>query len=174
MCRLMIKLNNGVKKKGFTLIEIVIVLAIMSVIGSAIYSFITFNYNVYNKGTKNAEKRNEVSTASQFITKQLRYAKDVVIITSIPTPTVGFDDIYLNGNEIFCVKNGVLNSTGIGNAKDLTLSFNKAAANTIQFTVGIADNSAFDITSEVTILNMPKVPGIVEGIGLGVHFSTVP
>ena len=58
--------------KGFTLIEIIISLAIVGIITLAIFSFFTFNVNAFNKSSEEMEEQSSLRLVSLKLTNELR------------------------------------------------------------------------------------------------------
>ncbi|QSX08651.1 prepilin-type N-terminal cleavage/methylation domain-containing protein [Alkalibacter rhizosphaerae] len=64
-------------RKGLTLVELVITLAIAILILGAIFSFFFFNNSLYNKGTALSQVQFDVRMASQYVTKELRNVDEI-------------------------------------------------------------------------------------------------
>lgn len=160
-------------KAGFTLIELIVVIAIMGIATSAIFSMNLFGIKTFASGQSIAQKQFETRTAADFITKQLRYASSVTFLTSIPTPTVGAYDIYLNGGSIVFNNNGVKTiPPGLNNVSDFTLTFLSGTNNVLNYTVGKTVNTEFNITSQVTALNSPSFITVSAPIGIRYTYNT--
>jgi len=160
-------------KAGFTLIELIVVIAIMGIATSAIFSMNLFGYKTFAFGQNIAQKQFETRMAADFITKQLRYASSVTFLTSIPTPTAGTYDIYLNGGSIVFNNNGVKTTPpGLNNVSDFTLTFPTATNNVLNYTVGKTVNTNYNITSQVTVLNSLSFTHPSAPIGLRYTYNT--
>ena len=161
------------KKAGFTLIELIVVIAIMGIATSAIFSMNLFGIKTFASGQNIAQKQFETRTAADFITKQLRYASSVTFLTSIPTPTVGAYDIYLDNGSIVFNNNGVKTTPpGLKNVSDFTLTFPTAINNVINYTVGKTVNTNYNITSQVIVLNSLSFTHLSAPIGLRYTYNT--
>lgn len=71
------KTHNRHKKKGFTLIEVIVVIVLIAIIIPVIYNFISFGNNVFFKGTSKAESQNDVNLIAYKISNQLRTVNDI-------------------------------------------------------------------------------------------------
>lgn len=65
------------KRNGFTLIEVVVTIALIAIIIPIIYNFISFGGNVFSKGTVRAETQNDVNLIAYKITNQLRKVGEI-------------------------------------------------------------------------------------------------
>lgn len=69
------KINNN--QKGFSLIEVVITIAILGVITSVIYSVFQFGIDSYYSGSSYSSQQNKVVDAVQFFRSQVEESKSV-------------------------------------------------------------------------------------------------
>lgn len=77
------------KSNGFTLIEIIIVIAILGIVLTMAFNFFTFNLRTYNKGENRAAVQFDVRMASDFITDELRNVNIVSITDTALTSSIG-------------------------------------------------------------------------------------
>lgn len=145
------------KKNGFTLIELLISIAILGIVLSMIYSIDIFGTKMSAKSTVTSQNQYDVRMASDFITKQLRYAKSVKIINN-PTPEVSKNCIYIkisSGKAEILYYKGITKVTipGVSDVTDYKLTFSKESDKVINFTVGKSGTTTYDIISKVTVLN---------------------
>jgi prepilin-type N-terminal cleavage/methylation domain-containing protein len=85
-------------KKGFTLIEILVVLFIFSIIVVVCLNFFTTNNKIYSKVSKDVDKHSNVRIALEFVSKKIRDGKTIVISDSGRKISVDSKYIYLNNN----------------------------------------------------------------------------
>ena len=165
--------RNLSNRRGFTLVEVMAVMAIMTIVIVMIYSMVSLGINSLNMGQKSSEKQYEVRMAADFLSKQLRYANSLNFVTSAPSPVTGKHDIYLDGTGVFNYNNNGVSSyaTGVGSEQKFKLVFTNipSSKNSLSFTLGDKDDSRYDITTEVILLNyhkstFPTVPGSCIGI----------
>lgn len=58
--------------KGFTLIELIVTIAILGIVLASVGQFFSFNLRTYSKGEKLAQVQFDVRMASDYITSELR------------------------------------------------------------------------------------------------------
>lgn len=159
-------------KNGFTLIEIIISLAILSIVVTAAYELDDFGRKTFKKSNDKADTQFDVRMAADFITKEIRYADSVQVLNSVPMPSAGFYDIYIDNGRIKFNKNGTPSSAdAISNVSDFTLVFEKFSGNILSFTVGKAEDTGEDVPSKVEVLNIPSGQSIDGSSGIGVRFT---
>jgi prepilin-type N-terminal cleavage/methylation domain-containing protein len=61
-----------VRKKGITLVELIVVIALLGIVITIAGQFFTFNLNIFNKGNDLANVQFDVRMASDFLTTELR------------------------------------------------------------------------------------------------------
>ncbi len=92
-------------KNGISLVELLIVLLILNIILALGYMFYSFAMRSYNVGEARSNVQQNVRIASDYISRQLRYAFEVQILDSsfaIPTTVDSDDDfnyIFINENN---------------------------------------------------------------------------
>lgn len=64
-------------RKGFSLIELIITIAILSIVISSVFSLFSFGNNIFRKGSSQYNVQADLRLASDFVTNQLRYAADI-------------------------------------------------------------------------------------------------
>lgn len=158
-------IKNKIKtSRGFTLIELLVVLTILIIVVTLGFELLSFGGNTFERGEMRYIAQENVQLASELITRELRYANEVVILPEVP----------LNFNEdrkyIF-VSDGILKHyTGNGNLIDALGGINKDAEFTsLEFSKSLASNTilSFNIAaksgttpfasiSDVQILNLPE------------------
>lgn len=113
-------------RKGFTLLECVLAVAIMSLIFIVAYSLFIFGIRTYEAGRQKVDVQQNVRIAADFIFREVRYAQTL----EVPSPTeIRFtfpedDNLYaikLKGEEIVLLTNFVENKIAY-QIKDLQFS----------------------------------------------------
>ncbi|MBN2796275.1 MAG: type II secretion system protein [Clostridia bacterium] len=94
-------------KKGFTLIELVVIMALFSVVMLVGMSFLIGSKNSFQRSQDASEIHYEVRKASDYIRDEIRNA-DFIEIGLIPsTPDPFFDYLYVSSGQLIHVVNGV-------------------------------------------------------------------
>jgi prepilin-type N-terminal cleavage/methylation domain-containing protein len=164
-------------KSGVTLVELLVTVAIMSIVMSLIFGLYVFSIKTFKQAQTNSKNQFEVRMAAEFITKELRYATSAEILNSVPAPSANFYDIYFknqNGTIMFN-KNGVPTVPyGLNNVTDFTLTFS-STGNAINFTIGKAGNTKYNITSKVVLLNLPSTTSLnFTSSSIGIRYTRQP
>ncbi len=79
--------------RGITLIEMLLTLAMLSMVLMVGFSIHHFGSNAFHMGEERAQVRFNVRMAADFITQELRYATHVKVLASVPSES-SFDDEY--------------------------------------------------------------------------------
>lgn len=80
---------NITDKKGITLIELIIVLAIIGLVIGMAFSLFGFGNNVFKNGSLQFDVQSATRLASQFVTQEARYAADIEIFKTKADAEVG-------------------------------------------------------------------------------------
>jgi prepilin-type N-terminal cleavage/methylation domain-containing protein len=160
------------KSKGVTLVELLIVMAILGIVISLAFSMNIFSQRVYTMGEHKSDIQFNLRLASDYITREARYATGVEILDSTATipDTVTNDDKYIflditGKSLIIRDKNG--DRTPV-NVDGLNILFKTAPpSKTLEFVVsGSSGTETFSLDSKVLILNLPKDQSIVDSAGV--------
>jgi prepilin-type N-terminal cleavage/methylation domain-containing protein len=133
-------------KKGFTLIELVVVMVLTAIIFSMGFAIYRFSTGAYQREAQDTLTQADLRTAISVITKDIRKHPEAGISASGSTITVGGNTYNLNGNSLEV--NGSVFITDIK-------SFNVSSANsgktiTIQIS-GMEDKLGKSLSYETTI-----------------------
>lgn len=159
-------LNN---KKGITLVELIVVLAIIGIVIGGGFSMLFFGQKTFDGGTMKSSLQHHSRFATDQIINQLRYATDVKILYSPPDPALldlGYNYIYLSSDNksiIQGINNGgtpITKSIVEGSSAnyEFEVLFKKLSKDTLEVNVKTEDtvkNKNFIVDSELLILNVP-------------------
>ncbi|AOT68179.1 immunoglobulin-like domain-containing protein [Geosporobacter ferrireducens] len=166
-------LNNS---RGITLIELLITLAIISIVTLVISSFQIFGIRTFNIGQSQTRVQHNIRMTADYITKEMRYAYTVEFFDALPTPLEdGKRYFVVEGNTIkYYIDNvvaplDVLNETSVDFSP--ILKFEKKSNKTLNFAIeGTYKGQDYNISSDVTSLNL--ISNIPDGDGSVVAFSS--
>ncbi len=153
-------LSQFIKKQGgLTVIELMLALALLLLVLAGGYSFLSFGWSSFDRGTDRAVVQNNLRMAAEEITKEVRYAGSIEIIDAEDVPGTIDDDyfyIFLNGDGRLEQKDSE-GTRIIPHELDsnvlFDLSFDKSGSNIIEIII-TETNSGMEIDTEVRILNI--------------------
>lgn len=86
-------------EKGITLIELLIVLALLGIVLAIGYNIYFFGQRTFTIGETQTNLQRDVRFASAFITREVRYATELEVRNDVDNVS-GYNYIYLNNNRI--------------------------------------------------------------------------
>lgn len=89
-----------INRKGVTLIELLIVLALLSIIITLITSFYIFGARTFSFGQNQHDIQYEIRMASSFITNEIRNSTSFVLVETAAEGGDGFNYIFLKESKI--------------------------------------------------------------------------
>jgi prepilin-type N-terminal cleavage/methylation domain-containing protein len=157
------------KCNGFTLIEIIITMAILSIVATAIFSLFLYNTNVFQSSTAQSNAQSDARIAIDYITRETKYATDLTII-SVATSKIEILNKTLYNNKHYnyiYVDNGVINQVIYNNTTSQYTTksiLNSLSSNGTSFTktdnstlgikiVGKDGTKTFTIASNIVLIN---------------------
>jgi prepilin-type N-terminal cleavage/methylation domain-containing protein len=169
---MMKRFNSKKGKKGFTLIELIVVISLLGFVLLIAYNMQLFGNKVYNKGSSKADIQSNLRLSSNFISDKIRYASNVKILPSKPDsldPTKEY--IYSEGGVLkLCSQGNVSNISGGLPDVASTLYFEDADAQTVYFKInGVQKGENYQIDSSVYMLNV-GTGGIATSSGSAIEF----
>lgn len=81
------------QKKGVTLIELIVTLALISVVLVAVFNLFIFNKNVYTKSEELSQVQFDVRMASDMLTKNLRNVSSLSLTDNTLANEIGLSDL---------------------------------------------------------------------------------
>ncbi len=136
-------------KKGVTLLELIIALAIMSIIMAVCFSVFSYGMKGYQRETANVDSQIDVRYVLNYLNREIRRAEHVEVNTNIlklTDETGNITEYKLNGDEI--IKNATTLVDGI-NTFMVTMNGDK-----IEIFIESVENSSgdsYELSSEITI-----------------------
>ncbi|MGM0395603.1 MAG: PilW family protein [Bacillota bacterium] len=180
-------LNKIVNKKGVTLIELVLVLALISLVLSGIYSMFIFGNSTFKGGSDQFDLQNDIRFALESLTNDLRYATKLEIIHLTEEEKIDYkvltDGIYekidnpyetyvfydSNSSSVVKLSRETTINYAVKSDDASVLSFSNTSADRLKYELkGIYDisNKEFDVNSEILLLNiMTGSSGIIDSSG---------
>lgn len=166
-------MNLFIKKRGVTLLELIITIGILAIVISALYSFNLFGIKTYAGGESQWNLQSDARGMSELITHEVRYASKVDLSDQTPTSGDGYSYIRTEGNYVKYYKDGKLISSFPSNGSaGLTYSvdFTGSEGNLLAYKITVCDNSkgkSYSIDSKVLCLN------IVDGESINIESEVI-
>lgn len=147
------------KTKGITLIELIVALALLSIVFSVIFSFNIFGVRVFGKGDTLSGIQYDVRMASDFIFSEVRNSSEVFL--SVPAVPDDYNKIYIEDNKIKYKPAGSpsvdkTNAIIKNPNTDVLFSLVKNGSSyMLEFTIfGTDDGNAFSLSTDVLLNNI--------------------
>jgi len=67
------------KESGFTVVELLIVLALLGLVLSVVYMYFSFGYDTFVRGERQSIAQQSIRQGADFITGELRYADEIIL-----------------------------------------------------------------------------------------------
>jgi len=158
-CSLFRRRPPGIRmKKGFTLFEVMVVLAVMAISMALFYSTLMINWTGFEKTLSHMELQLDADTVSEMMSFDSRYAKSFAVGTTQKAITLVFPD---NSTVIYrLLSSGVIERqrdysvTSVSTYLKYADSFIRAEGNTINYSFVFHD---FIFGQEVQLLSETKV-----------------
>lgn len=166
-------------RNGFSLVELMVVVALLGTIIAVGYQLLFFGQNSFKKGEAQSILQNEIRTASDFISREIRNAYvdptaiDPIVFTLESGPPATFDSgycyIYCENSKI-CYRDGA--GTTVAKTAPVITEFTCSLQNSnssipsngknyIHFIIkGESGSQKYDITSEVLLNNIKGISEI--------------
>lgn len=150
------------KKKGVTLVELVIVSSMLVVIVSLAFSLYFFGTKSFQNGVSRSNVQQNINMAANAITKELRYATEISIIDRPIVFNNDYRYIFMNDDNLieFWSKNAIkLIPATATEGITYSLSFKSKSAGSVAgkilgFSLNAAGAQNYGIESDIFPLNM--------------------
>ncbi len=176
--------------RGLGLIELMIVLALLSITMGIAYTFYTFGLSTFSIGEKQVDVQQNARMVADFITRELRVAEKIVILDSYEDiEELEIDEsleeyrlhyIYLKEGSVFYEQMGEPDIRdiveNISGEIEFDLEFKKSETreNLINFNldaVNIESGRTYSLETEVMALNLEEVEDQSDGSGSAVFYQ---
>lgn len=143
-------------KKGFTLMEVIITIALLGIILSVLYNILFFQIKTFSMSDKKSVAQSDVRYISDFIANEVRYATNIEILQAMPsTPDVNYKYLYVNNDEVYYKGYGTFPAKKL-NIEDrkpsYNLSFSADDESIVNFALE-ADDEKFKLESSINLIN---------------------
>jgi len=142
-------------KKGFTLVEVLAVSAIVIILFSGVYSFFSLSQRMYDSGTGKIDLHHSVRLASERVIREIRFANELMLLEDWEIESANterYKYIYFDSDKKSVI---LLDQAGSHSLSDPLSEFSfSSQGNTLLFTLkGEQRSSHFSLDSSVTLLN---------------------
>lgn len=110
------------QQKGLSLVELLIVLALLGIILAVGYNYFYFGTQAFARGERYAIAQQASRHASDIITREIRFAHEIEINPTGGISVDDFDYIYLENDSIKVREGGVVRILADSNADDIAYS----------------------------------------------------
>lgn len=145
-------------RKGFTIVELIIVLTLLGIVLGVGYNLFFYGENTFRKGSNKYQLQSDVRLASDFISEEIRNAVEVDIISLPITAQTGYHYIYLDGSIIKYLYNGNTENktTAIMNNQAIfSIRKDSSNKNFLKITLkGKLDGQEYDLETEIYLSNI--------------------
>ena len=157
------------RQDGISLVELVIVLALLSVVLAIGYNFYFFGVNAFATGEKQSNVQQNIRMSSNYIKKEIQFAHNMAVmndIAEVPLNDDQYDYIYLDPNTgmLTHLQNGEATGIdvlgGLSSGTNLTANFRpqSAGSNILIYTIsGVNEGQTYDISSDIYLPNVPAI-----------------
>ncbi len=161
------------KKRGFTIAELIVAIAIVAIIGIPIFTVFLTSFNSFNLTSRASTAQSYASIALNYIINEISYAEYTTILTDY-SPESGYNYIYVNNGVIYCDKDSVISEIlreDMLDKENMTsaISFSSNGGKIIIVEIFIRDKTTneaiFEIDKEIFVQNIP--PGMTIGFSPG-------
>ena len=144
------KIFNKKKNKGFTLVELVVTVAILSIVMIIVTNFFLYNNRIFRKSDSLSQVQFDVRMASDYITTELRNVENVSLVND----TLG------NSIDLTLVSSKYPNVTGV-NFSIRSLSGKYLVIYTVEGN-DVTHQNYFKLDSEVLLNNVTSIAEVLD------------
>ncbi|KOR87700.1 PilW family protein [Paenibacillus solani] len=180
--------NWKLDQKGATLIELLAATVLVTIVLSLVYSFYVFGVKSFQRANEQSELQDNVRLVSHTITNDLRYAREVKLLSACPASFTDTDP-----STYICVKKDTFSSVEqhiydgvsahvtrrldtINPAYPVTYSIEFSITNDHLLSYSIsskAEGQSFKVESQVLLLNVQLDKGAITSDGSAPHYPAI-
>ncbi len=140
---------------GMTLIELIVVMAILVVVIAAIGSVLVYGQRAFRQGENQSALQNDIRLVAERISKDIRYAENFSIHTTMPALDEQYKYIYVESGKIMRRIGSGTPEVLLGSEGTASLSFTRANDRLVSFTLGKTNLSrTFSVQTDVDLMNL--------------------
>lgn len=149
---------SNTAEKGFTLLEIIVVIALFSIVALTLLSLSLFSANILQKGVRLLDLQQNVRIAADFIIRDLRYANTLQVISKkeikyrLPGDSISYT-IKQKNAEIVILFNKAENKIAY-DIDDLIMDWDELKKILTLEIVGSEDGRSYAVRTAVRLLNL--------------------
>lgn len=146
-------------ERAFTLVELILAIAIISAVLVAAFSLLLFNNQIFRRGSNLSNLQSELRLSADYIVREVRNATEITLSTpSVPTD---YNRIYVDANTLMCMPAGGTAAAKTGSvfpnpASDVKFTLSKSGTSyMLKFTLhGTRGDATYDIDNLVILNNI--------------------
>ncbi len=156
------KKNLSKHKRGVTLVELIIVISLIGIVISVIFSMFFFGSGTFSRGESQYGLQNEARFAIDSLSRDLRFVSEIEIIDDFSADTpepyetiVYFDSV---NNQIVKSFAGIISTYKLDTNSPNPLLFKKTSNNTLHYKLdGQDDGQDYILQSDILLLNVIEI-----------------
>ncbi|WP_164545788.1 PilW family protein [Paenibacillus albus] len=158
--------------RGLTLLELLAAIVILALVLSVAVPVMLIGVRTYSGGQEKSSLHDQVQLASMMLTKELRYAKEVSIVSAAACPASGFNCIYTGSvtpKSILKKSSTGVTSNFIKDVKgkqSIQATFSYTTGNLLEIDIQgdvAASARTYKIQTKIVLLNMTAITGLASG-----------
>ncbi|MBU3216749.1 prepilin-type N-terminal cleavage/methylation domain-containing protein [Clostridium estertheticum] len=157
-------------KRGFTLIELMISIALVSLVLVAAYSFLGTTNKFFNVNSKRADAQSQLRLIMDGLKKEVG-TSSIVKITSNPSVTPGSTErMFYSGTTsgssctlLLKTTGGIASAFGNMQLKSFSITFSTSVATPKMLTVTMSTSEGYSLTGTILAPNVSSIGGVLTG-----------
>lgn len=164
------------KTGGFSVVELIMVLALLGIVLGLGYMFFSFGSNTFARGERRSIAQQSIRRAADFITSEIRYADVLELNPNLSVKETGWHYIYQQGGSVIYRDAGGSEEIILDSTLDkmaYSISFEEESTKELidfvlilVFTLA-AEDDLFSLDTSVHIINLVKQENYLDASGSG-------